>query len=1179
MSLFRLILLSVRHFWKMNVAVACGVAVGTAVLSGALLVGDSMQGSLRDLVLNGLGRIDEVLVADHFFRADLAIHEAAATGENGRSVLTAPLILYSGAINTVDPAPQARVDQVNLIGCDEGFWQFADPPPQVPLPPLASDEVILNEPLARLLAVKEGGAVILTLPKSGGIPAESAFGRKRVSVDTVRLKIVKIIPADGLGRFALRPNQRVPLNAYVPLVTMQSLLQEPGRINAIVRQSPPHGSPWHPPLADYGIHVAASPLGYIDITTERMIFPPAIETALLKPVGEYDVQPTLTYLANTLADGKLEVPYSTVTAIDFRDKSPLGPFLSAEGAPARPLGDGEIALNSWAALRLNAHLGDTIRIKYFEPESNFGLLTEKSFDLKLAAIVTLEGAAADMRLTPAVRGLTDKNTIEDWDLPFEIQRNRIKSDDDRYWTKYGATPKAFVSLATGRRLWASRFGQTTALRIRPPAGQSAEEAARQLADRIDLDPMEQGFVFRPVKALALQAASGSTPFGEYFLAFSFFVIAAAVMLVMLLIRLGIEQRARHVGLLLAVGFRPRQITQLLAGEGYFVAVAGSLVGTLAGVGYAALMLFGLRTWWLPAIGTPFLTLHVSWESPAIGFASGLLMSLGAIWLAVRRMGRITLRQLMAGQSTVPSTQYRVLSTQFSVPSAQPSEAKRRPFILHPSSFILSALLLLAIAPAVILPFVKLSDDAQVGAFFGAGSLTLISLLTLVYLQFRRGATGPAVARGRGNLPRMALRNAARNPGRSALAIGLTASACFLIAAVSVFRVDPARQSNDRTSGSGGFALIGLSDVPIHFDLDTPQGRKEIGFDPDQEKLLAGCRFYAFRVKSGDDASCMNLYQAGQPRLLGVGAQFIDRGGFSWADAPDMPNPWQVLAGDTRPVGNAGHPFAGHGVPNESGSSPSRNAAEGAPYSRRQDLGPVPAVLDQTTATYGLKPPQSRGQFYPIHDARGRQFHLEIAGLLNDSIFQGDLLVNEDELHRYDPDVVGYRYFLIETPPGEATRAQQVLQQKLGDYGFTTETTVDRLSTLAAVQNTYLATFQSLGGLGLLLGTIGLAVVQWRNLLERRGELALLRAAGFPARTLAVLVGLENVLLLLLGLGVGIISAMVAVLPHLIGRGAAVPVAMLAGIFVAVLVVGVCVSLLATRGVLRTPILAALREER
>src|SRR5580658_8593684 len=119
MSLFRLILLSLRHFWKMNAAVACGVAVGTAVLTGALLVGDSMQGSLRDLVLAGLGRIDDVLVADHFFREQLANEAASGIGKS--SIPAAPVIFYSGSVETVDPAPPARVDQVNLIGCDERF--------------------------------------------------------------------------------------------------------------------------------------------------------------------------------------------------------------------------------------------------------------------------------------------------------------------------------------------------------------------------------------------------------------------------------------------------------------------------------------------------------------------------------------------------------------------------------------------------------------------------------------------------------------------------------------------------------------------------------------------------------------------------------------------------------------------------------------------------------------------------------------------------------------------------------------------------------------------------------------------------------------------------------------------------------------------------------------------------
>ena len=911
-------------------------------------------------------------------------------------------------------------------------------------------------------------------------------------------------------------------------------------------------------MADYGIHVEPSPLGYVQVTTERMIFSPGVEQALLKQLHGLDVQLALTYLANSIAapvrwdklagapgipaDGSrgderrptnLEIPYSTITAIDFQNEPPLGPFLSTDGSPLAKLGEDQIALNTWAAQRLKARLGDPIRITFYEPESTAGLLQERTVELRLAAIVKLEGAAADKGLTPTVRGLTDRKTIEDWDLPFEIKRGRIKSDDDKYWTKFGATPKAFVSLATGRRLWASRFGQTTSFRIRP----TAENTAQTLAQRLDLDPAAQQFVFRPIKAQALAAAAGTTPFGVLFLAFSFFVIAAAVMLVVLLFRLGIEQRAKHMGLLLALGFRPRQITRLLAGEGLLVAIAGSLLGTLAGVGYAALMLFGLRTWWLPAIGTPFLTLHICWQSPAIGFLSGLLMALAAIWLAAGRMGRIAPRRLLAGESRKLEGGRR---------KADGGTKKRlSAFHLPPSAVLL---LLLAFIPPAILLLVKMGEEAEVGAFFGAGSLALGSLLTLVYVQLRRGATGPAVALGRGNLLRLALRNAGRHPGRSALAIGLTASACFLIAAVSVFRVDPARQATDRSSGSGGFALIGQSELPIQYDLDTPQGRKETGFDLDQEGLLAQCRFYSFRVKSGDEASCLNLYQSRQPRLLGVGPKFIARNGFAWADAPDMPNPWQLLAPE-------------------------------APRSPGQDDASAPVVLDQTTANYALELWKGRGEKFTIRDAHDRALELQVAALLNDSILQGDLLLGEDQLQRYDPAVVGYRYFLIETPPGQATAVQQLLQQKLGDYGFASETTVQRLSTLAAVQNTFLATFQSLGGLGLLLGTVGLAVVQWRNILERRGELALLRAAGFPARMLAILVAMENVLLLVLGLGVGLLAALVAVLPHLMGRGAAVPFELLAAIFALVLAAGLAASLAAMRGVLRTPILQALREER
>ena len=113
-----------------------------------------------------------------------------------------------------------------------------------------------------------------------------------------------------------------------------------------------------------------------------------------------------------------------------------------------------------------------------------------------------------------------------------------------------------------------------------------------------------------------------------------------------------------------------------------------------------------------------------------------------------------------------------------------------------------------------------------------------------------------------------------------------------------------------------------------------------------------------------------------------------------------------------------------------------------------------------------------------------------------------------------------------------------------------------------MQNTYLSTFQSLGGLGLLLGTLGLAAVQLRNVVERRGELALLRAAGFRRRTLAGLVILENVALLLAGLGCGILAALVAMLPHLMTRDASIPWLSLTVTLTLVIIVGLLSGLIA-----------------
>ena len=164
------------------------------------------------------------------------------------------------------------------------------------------------------------------------------------------------------------------------------------------------------------------------------------------------------------------------------------------------------------------------------------------------------------------------------------------------------------------------------------------------------------------------------------------------------------------------------------------------------------------------------------------------------------------------------------------------------------------------------------------------------------------------------------------------------------------------------------------------------------------------------------------------------------------------------------------------------------------------------------------------------------------------------------------------------PAVEDAAAIQPLKESLGYWGIRIESSPERLSSFHQVENTYLSTFQSLGTLGLILGTLGLATVLLRNVLERRSELALLRAAGFRRRTLSGIVLGENILLLLWGSGTGIACALISIAPALHSRGDSLPVLMVVLVLIPVLIAGILASLAAVIAVFRSPLLPALRSE-
>jgi hypothetical protein len=404
-------------------------------------------------------------------------------------------------------------------------------------------------------------------------------------------------------------------------------------------------------------------------------------------------------------------------------------------------------------------------------------------------------------------------------------------------------------------------------------------------------------------------------------------------------------------------------------------------------------------------------------------------------------------------------------------------------------------------------------------FFGAGTLLLIAAMLLVSGWLRTGRFGALTGKAS-----LGLRSLAYHPGRSVLCITLIASATFVIVSLDAFRRDATPE------GIGGYPLIATSDVPLIYDPNTPAGRDALNLPGG----AAQTEFVPFRLKPGDDASCRNLYRPLNPRIVAPPAKFLREARFAFQSAvSETPNPWLLLED---------------------------RLADGA----------IPAIADANSMTYTmhLKP----GDEFRVDGVR-----YKMVAALRDSIFQGELLISEANFLRLFPGIEGYRFFLLKAP-GRAHQVARDLEESLSDYGFDVQKSAARLAGFHQVENTYLSTFRALGGLGLILGTVGLAAVLLRNVLERRRELALLRAVGYRPRDLAAIVIVENASLLVLGVAAGTACALLAIFPAVSARGGHVPWASLGALLGFVLATGIAATLAATAVALRFPLLESLKSE-
>ncbi|MFH1739856.1 MAG: FtsX-like permease family protein [bacterium] len=1103
MNVWHLIKRNLRFYWRPHIGVVLGAAVSTAVLTGALLVGDSVRFSLEAMALSRLGETRVALDGENrFFRTNLA-EDLSKTLD----APVAPALRLRGLI--IHPESDRRSSSVQVLGVDRRFWQMGRS--QNPFTG-GDDEIVLNEPLARRLEVKTGDKIVLRVEKPFLLSPEAPLSLDSDSSVARPMTVKAVVSDEEFGRFNLQPNQRSPLNAFVSLgrlgeevdIALKSnlLLAGEGRTVEINPESAQEALEQCFRLEDVALTVHELPeQGQLELKSQCVFLNPEVERAAarLSP-GAIGV---LSYFVNSLEKDQKQTPYSIVTALgmlESGDPPILPPDMKSD----------EIVINEWLAEDLSVGEGDTIKLSYFVMGRARNLV-EQHAEFRVRSILPMEGPATDPGWMPEFPGLSEKDSCRDWDPGMEIDLSRIRPKDEAYWDKFRGAPKAFVTLEAGQSMWSNRFGGLTA--VRWPKGQGAIQSIEENL-RADLNLPSLGLLFQPVREQALEASSHALDFGPLFLGLSFFLVVAALVLMGLLFALGMEQRTRDAGTLLALGFPWKMVFKILLLEGIVLAAGGALLGVMASIYYTRLMIYGLGTLWRDAVAGSPVVYHAEGLSLVVGWTAGVCMAGLAMWAVLRKHACQEIRNLLEDIGDLAPLK---------------KGRGKAGFLLAVISAVFAGLVLL-------IPMLS-GKGSGAGPFFGAGVLLLIASMGLTHgLLFRRAAASHSVLLSMAGL---GLRNASRKRGRSLGVVAVLACASFLVFSVSANLKNPLENADQPGSGTGGFALIGESALPVLYDLNTETGQTNLGLD---EQVMKNIKVVQIRVREGGDASCLNLNRVLRPQLLGVSPEALTaRKAFTFIDTLNerKEEPWSLL---------------------------------------KEELasGCVPAVGDQATILWGLG--KKLGDTIEYVDEKGRKFEVQLIGALKNSILQGTLLIAEDRFIERFPSEPGYRMFLVDAPRANRETVLRTLERAGRNVGLEITPAAERLAEFYAVEKTYLSIFQILGSMGMMLGCVGLAFVVLRNVMERRSELALLQAVGFTRASLGKLILLEHGWLLAMGMACGVVSAGIAVTPALRSLGSDLPWVTLGSTLAAIMVSGVAWIWIASRLATGKSFLAALRNE-
>lgn len=1035
---------SIWYYRKQHLGILLATILATAVLTGALIVGDSVKYSLTKLVELRLGKAEYALItADRFVSPSISEKIGNEINAHASSVLFLETIAISSENNI-------RKNKVQLLGIDSDFWSLNELSTQLP----KRNEVVISQNLARYLQVAVGDNLLLRIRNADVIPINTPFTDNTEPTVAVRVKIAGIASDSELGRFSLRNDQKPPYNIFIDREYIAEKINLQNKVNVILVESENKISTdllnssftRHFTIEDAGLQLNAKN-GYSDLISERVF----IDSELVSKLTDIEIPKThiLTYFTNSIENKNNSTPYSFISAVDRF-------FFNKE------LGDNEIIINSWLAEDLKAGVGDSLIIKYFTIGA-LQELTEREAVFVVSEILELQNIESFRSLMPSFPGLKDASSCGDWEAGIPIDLEKVRDKDEEYWEKYKGIPKAFISSSTGIDLWENNFGQLTLIRFL-----SEDNNIEQKITEV-ISPSDLGFEFVNLLESGNRAAKSGVDFGQLFLSLSFFIIFSALLLLVLIQRLNLLSRQFEIGLFKSLGIGQGKILQLRLKESIGTIIIGAIFGGILGVIYNELVMIGLNSVWNDAIHADMIMVHIKLSTIITGICTGIILSAFSVYFPTRTIIRRS-----------------VIST---ITKVAPKRKRKY------TAYVIS---ILSLTSAIYLLVTGLSASGNIdsGIILTAAFLIILGLiaLTIIVLNILSGKQIKTP-----DIFNLAVKNLSNNMNRSISSIGLLAIGIFTIFVTGANRLTFEGSEEVRQSGTGGFNYWMETTVPLAYNLNDERGRSEFGLDIPATDI----DFMHLSRLKGDDASCLNLNQVQQPSILGIDPVLFDSlDVFDFATLlKESDAPWLELKDHTID-------------------------------------GVIPAIADQTVIQWGLM--KSIGDTISYLNEFGETINLVLVGGLKPSIFQGNILIDDSVLFANFPSSAGSNLMLIDVKPNSKKEAEGILKRQLRDMGVEITSTTEKLKGYYSVTNTYLTIFLFLGGLGILIGTIGFGIMIIRNLLDRKSEIATYSAIGYNSSTITKLLFTENIIIFISGLIIGLSGSLIGILPSLLSESYSLP---------------------------------------